>query len=276
MTFPSREIWGVRLHDVTPGELCAWIDTALGGDRVRCIVTPNPEFLLAARRSSEYRDVLNRADLALPDGVGVTFAALALGEELRHRHAGVDVLELLAEHAAMAKASLVLLGGSHPFLERARQYFATQYPGISCTAINPGIVDTTNQHIVSQNVLHQLTVADAKIIAVALGQGRGSSHGKQERYINELAAAFPTARILIGVGGAIDYFGSAVSRAPKLWRTYGFEWLWRLGAEPWRAKRVVRAVVVFPLRIAWDTLVSGQFIPACRRVARGLLAHFRG
>lgn len=92
----------------------------------------------------------------------------------------------------------------------------------------------------------------------------------------ELAQKYPQARVIIGVGGAIDYFGSMVSRAPKLWRKYGFEWLWRLGAEPWRSWRIFNAVVVFPILVAWDTLRNGKFLSACRFVAKDLISHFRG
>lgn len=276
MTLVTHDIWGVKLHDIGDDDLRAWICGALRDDRSHLIVTPNPEFLLAARQQSDYRELLNSADLSLPDGVGIRFAVAANGGTLAHRHTGVETLELLAEIARDTSTSFVLLGGMHPFLERARLYFTTQYPGISCTAINPGLVpDVANTELVSQNVVHQLSVADAKVVAVALGRGRGVGRGKQERYMAELAKKFPDARIIIGVGGAVDYFGSAVSRAPKMWRKYGFEWLWRLGAEPWRAKRVARALLVFPILVAWDTLRSGQFIPACRRVANDLWSHFR-
>ncbi len=249
----------------------------MNGDRPHLVVTPNPEFLMTARNNQEYRALLQLADLSVPDGVGLQYAVAALHKDrLRYRHSGVDVVEVLATIAVETSSSFVLLGGLHPFLERARQYFATQYPGVFCTAINPGFVaDVIDQPLVSQNVIHQLTVCDAKIIAVALGRGRGAGLGKQERFMQELATKYPSARIIIGVGGAIDYFGSAVSRAPKMWRKIGLEWLWRLGAEPWRARRIFKAAVTFPIQIAWDTLRSGQFISACQRVLQEIILHFR-
>ena len=277
MTDRVHTVWGVKLDDIDDVALHDRLTQFVNSDRAHIVVTPNPEFLLTARKRDGYKSLLALADLSVPDGVGLQYAIAALSEQrLEHRHMGVDVVEVLAKISVETSSSFVLLGGMHPFLERARQYFATQYPGVSCTAINPGFIpDVDDQPLVSQNVIHQLQVADAKIIAVALGRGRGAGLGKQERFMKELAEKYPSARIIIGVGGAIDYFGSAVSRAPKLWRQYGLEWLWRLGSQPWRVRRICNAVVVFPILIAWDTLRSGQFIPACRRVFREIGLHFR-
>lgn len=273
----EHRIWGVRIDDIDNDTLVRRCADMLTGSRPMIIVTPNPEFLMMARSDESYRDVLNRADVSIPDGVGLRYAVAAQSNaRLQHRHIGVDAVEMLAGIAHEHAVPFVLLGGFHPFLERARQYFATQYPGIHCTAINPGFVpDERGVDLVTQNVLHQLQVVDAKIIAVGLGRGRGQGRGKQERYLHELAAKFPSARIIIGVGGAIDYFGSAVSRAPKAWRSLGFEWLWRIGAEPWRIRRVGNAVVVFPILVAWDTLKSGNFLAATRRVFHEISLLFR-
>ena len=39
------------------------------------------------------------------------------------------------------------------------------------------------------------------------------------------------------VGGSFDMISGNVKRAPKIIRTIGFEWLWRLAEEPWRWQR---------------------------------------
>ena len=45
------------------------------------------------------------------------------------------------------------------------------------------------------------------------------------------------ARIMVGVGGALDYLSGSVPRAPKLIRDMGLEWVLRLMVQPWRIKR---------------------------------------
>ncbi len=76
------------------------------------MATVNPEFVMAARRGPAFRAVLERADLCLPDGVGITLAARYLGRALRERVAGVDLVEALA--AAARDGWRVFLLGAAP------------------------------------------------------------------------------------------------------------------------------------------------------------------
>ena len=90
-----------------------------------------------------------------------------------------------------------------------------------------------------------------------------------------LRVKIPSVRVLVGIGGASDYVSMAVKRAPSNWQKYGFEWLWRLIQEPWRWKRILNAIIFFPVRVAWATLVSGHFPRALRNVYSELKRHFK-
>jgi N-acetylglucosaminyldiphosphoundecaprenol N-acetyl-beta-D-mannosaminyltransferase len=88
----------------------------------------------------------------------------------------------------------------------------------------------------------ELRAADPAIVLVGLGSP------KQERWIAEHAARLPSARIVIGIGGAFDMWAGRLRRAPTGLRRLGLEWAWRLALEPRRLPRIVRATVVFPFR----------------------------
>jgi len=75
---------------------------------------------------------------------------------------------------------------------------------------------------------------------------------KQERWIARNADAVPSARIFIGVGGSLDVWADELRRAPAALRKLGLEWAWRLALEPRRLPRMIRATVVFPLRVLLD------------------------
>jgi N-acetylglucosaminyldiphosphoundecaprenol N-acetyl-beta-D-mannosaminyltransferase len=75
---------------------------------------------------------------------------------------------------------------------------------------------------------------------------------KQERWIERHADAFPSVRIMIGVGGAFDMWAGSKRRAPRAFRALGLEWLWRLALEPRRLPRILRATVVFPVLALFD------------------------
>ncbi|MEK7183609.1 MAG: WecB/TagA/CpsF family glycosyltransferase, partial [Patescibacteria group bacterium] len=135
-------ILGVRVHDLSEDELQKTLLAWLGANTPRTIVTPNPEFVMHARRDAEFRKVLTKADLALPDGVGLRFAVAALtNERLQHRHTGADTLVMLAELAAQEKKKMVLLGGSPRKTERAAVSLRERFPGLDVATFDPGIID---------------------------------------------------------------------------------------------------------------------------------------
>lgn len=260
---------GVPVHDLSLEELKTVLRVWLVGERPRIIVTPNPEFVMLAGQDAEFRNLLTKADLSLPDGVGLRFAVAALtNDRLEHRHTGADTLVLLSELAAIEKKKLVLLGGSPRKTQRAAKTLRERFPGLDVTTFDPGIIDEHHVRL-SEATLAGVERLSPHIVAVALGQG------KQERVMEILKAKIPSVRILIGIGGASDYISQAVRRAPTSWQRYGFEWLWRLLQEPWRWQRILNATMFFPLRVAWATLVAGRFPTAVRNVYQELKRHFK-
>ncbi len=208
----SHTILGVRVDDVSVDEVTELFTTWLDGNTQHIVVTPNPEFVLLAQHDAEFRDILNASDLALPDGVGLKLAVPSL-----HRTTGADGLELLYALCRERGQRIVTLGSA-------------------AADVDAGFVDTELSDVVIANI------ADRRpdVIAVGLGQG------KQEKIIARHRSQWPTAKILIGVGGAIDMRAGVQRRAPALLRRIGLEWLWRLITQPRRLRRIVNAVIVFP------------------------------
>ncbi|MFP4198891.1 MAG: WecB/TagA/CpsF family glycosyltransferase, partial [Halanaerobium sp.] len=61
------------------------------------VVTPNSEMLALAADDSELAGILNSADLATADGIGVVIASKILGKPLAERVAGFDLISALFE-----------------------------------------------------------------------------------------------------------------------------------------------------------------------------------
>ena len=76
----QHDILGVRVDDLSTPELRETLRTWLLGDVTRLIVTPNAEFIILAQDDPEFKQILGRADLALPDTVSLRFAVAALSE----------------------------------------------------------------------------------------------------------------------------------------------------------------------------------------------------
>lgn len=258
----------VTIHDIPILELrelfVVWLREQ---GRGRVIVTPNPEFLLQARQDHAFQDLLNRADLALPDGAGLQYAAAALTDTpLTNRHTGVDALEELAALCAKERKSLLLFGGHRNTAQSAADALKKRYPSLNVRAHDPGMIPWTKTGLnVSISALETVRGYAPDVLAIGLGQG------KQERFLADYLARWPSVRIGIGVGGAFEVLGGVVPRAPQRMRRAGLEWAWRLFQQPWRAIRIFRAVIVFPFVVVLATLKRHRFLKACFAVGRLLL-----
>ena len=92
----KKTILGVGITNATKEEILEYITKSLKDHHKKYfIVTPNPEFLVLANKNPDFKNILNQAELALADGVGVTLAGKILGKSLKERITGVELLESL-------------------------------------------------------------------------------------------------------------------------------------------------------------------------------------
>ena len=67
----SIDVLGVRVDDVTFDEAVALIERWIAEGGPHAVTTPNPEFVMQARREPAFRQTLNHAALNVPDGIGL-------------------------------------------------------------------------------------------------------------------------------------------------------------------------------------------------------------
>lgn len=229
------EIMGVRVDAYTRHTVKSlvhgWL-SATGAPRV--IVTPNPEFLVAAHKDREFREILNRSDLALPDGFGILLAAYFKGVRLK-RITGVDFITDVAEIAAREGKSVFFLGGRNGAGEKAARRLAKRFVKLRIAGTFEGKGDPTGD----QETVEKICYAKPDILLVAYGAP------KQEKWIARNLPQLDGVKIAMGVGGAFDFISGHVRRAPWVLRALGLEWCWRLAIEPWRIRRIYTATIVF-------------------------------
>jgi len=243
-------IFGVRLDELETVDQLRSVTTGfLDGDRTFRIFTPNPEILLRAHRDAAYADVLRSADLALPDGTGVTLVQTLRDRRSLRRWPGVEIAAFLVGLAAERGETVAFVGGAPDVAERAAARWRT-LPGLKVVVAGAGVeVDEDGSARPAERddeMVDAIRSAAPAIVLVGLGSP------KQERWIARHADAFPSVRIMIGVGGAFDMWAGSKRRAPRAFRTLGLEWLWRLALEPRRLPRIIRAIVVFPVLAVFD------------------------
>ncbi|NWG16538.1 MAG: WecB/TagA/CpsF family glycosyltransferase [Chloroflexi bacterium] len=236
---PRRMIFSRRIHilglpvdGITYPE---WLDrieswTAGAGDRTcHHVCTINPEFTMIARRDPNFWNILHRADLCVPDGVGLLWAARRLGHRLPERVTGSDGVPKIAERAARLGWRLFLLGAAPGVAEQAGAVLQARFPGLDIAGIYGGSPAPDEEDAIVERV----NASGADILFVAYGAP------EQDKWI---ARNLPRLKVAMamGVGGAFDFLAGVVPRAPLWMQRAGLEWLFRLFLQPWRFKRMLR------------------------------------
>ena len=96
------DILGVAIDNVVTEEAVSLGVALMDKPGFHYVVTPNPEFILAAKKDAQFSSVLGGADLSLPDGIGVIYASKILGRPLKGRATGVDFAQGLMASMALS------------------------------------------------------------------------------------------------------------------------------------------------------------------------------
>lgn len=224
----SARVLGVRVDCVDMAAAVARIEELVdAGSRAALVATVNPEFVMHARRDSEFRNALEHAGLALPDGIGVVWALRRQGCTLPDRVTGVDFVPRLAELCARRGYRLYLLGAAPGIAGRAAERLRALHPELEIVGAESG----SPLPVDDEATIAMVNAARPDVLLVAYG------HPKQELWVARNQERLQ-ARVAVGVGGTFDFLAGSVRRAPGPLRRAHLEWLWRLWLEPWRARRM--------------------------------------
>ncbi len=202
------------------------IEGLLASDRFAHVVTFGSEMAMLARRDPAYREVINKADLVVPDTIGIVYATRILGQPARERVPGVELVERLCDVCTQRGISVFLLGGAPKVAERAAEALTSRHSGLRIAGIHDGYFQASEE----ASVLAQIRASGAKLVLVALG------FPQQEFWIRAHAERLGPV-VCMGVGGTFDVLSGKLPRAPLLMRRLGLEWLYRLAREPKRLRR---------------------------------------
>ena len=198
-----------------------------GGNHIIC--TPNPEIVMEAQKDKKLMNILNAADMVVPDGIGVVLASKLNKVKIEERVAGYDLCHAVFKKMAPKGKTVFFFGGAPGVAHKAAEKMTKQYKGLN-------IVGTRNGYFSSEDekeIIREIKKQSPDLLLVGLGAP------KQEKWIYE-NLRFTGAKVAIGVGGSFDVMAGNVKRAPKVFQKMGLEWFYRLLCQPTRIKRMMK------------------------------------
>ena len=221
------DVMGLKFDSVTMDEALSRAEALLRGEKAAYVVTPNAEIAYEALHDGQLREMLNGADLMLPDGAGVVLASKLLRTPVKQKVAGVDFAAGLLGILERNGQSLYLLGGKTGIGELAAQKMLEAHPQLRIAGIADGFFQD------EAPVIAKINASGADALFVCLGAP------KQERFMVQHQQELHV-HLMAGLGGSLDAFAGTVQRAPAWMIRLNLEWLYRLIREPKRVRRMLR------------------------------------
>ena len=247
-------IRGVLFDPVDMSEAVGVCRSLLQTDGAKVIHTPNSEIVQLCVKNPEYYEIINSADLTIPDGAGVIMASKILGCPLeKGKVAGVELMGELMALAAETSSPVYLLGGrpasdgSPSVAEAAAENLKKRYPGLIIAGARDGYFTDAD----TPSVIADINASGAKLLCVCLGVP------KQEKWTFENRKALTSVRVAGCFGGSMDIYAGTAKRAPKFWIDHNLEWAYRLLKEPKRIGRMM-ALPAFILGCIGYRLTHGK------------------
>ncbi len=259
------DVAGLKVNTITKKELLASIESRIAANKRTWITTVYSEFLYSALENKQNKDMLNQADISVPDGIGIIWAHKFLSIPLSFKHysmiflqclwqtfysllailfnrkwimknfpekiekiTGADLIWDLTKMASENNLAVYLLGGFDKTPQMVAKKLSTQHSALST-------IYYSNKNPEDDSIINGINNAKPDILLVAYGPI------KQEQWINENLSRITSVKLAVGLGGTFDYIAGKQIPPPLFLRKTGLEWLWRLFTQPHRIKRIFRA-----------------------------------
>jgi N-acetylglucosaminyldiphosphoundecaprenol N-acetyl-beta-D-mannosaminyltransferase len=191
-----------------------------------------------AQHDPGFKQILNSADLVVPDGMPLVWLGRRQGHRLQRRVYGPELMQ-----------TFCLVTGP-----KYRHFFYGGIPGVAtllgeilqkkcCTNVvgsySPPFRSLSNEE--DDKIVSLINAAKPSILWIGL------STPKQERWMYEHRSKLRVP-VVVGVGAAFDLTSGRMRQAPPWMREHGFEWFYRLLREP---RRLWRRYLVYGAEFLW-------------------------
>ena len=167
------------------------------------------------------KEIIHKADIINADGQSIIFASKLLGQPIKERVSGIDLMEHIISHADKKQWKIFFLGASEDIIIKTVNKYAQTYSKDIIAGYHNGYFTKDDE----DNIVDIINIANADILFI------GMPSPKKEYFIDNHFEKL-NCYLIMGVGGSFDVIAGKVKRAPIWMQKYALEWLFRLFQEP--------------------------------------------
>jgi N-acetylglucosaminyldiphosphoundecaprenol N-acetyl-beta-D-mannosaminyltransferase len=212
------QVLHTRIDTVDYSEAVQEILRWSGVQASRYVCVANVHVLMEAHDSVDFSDLVNEADLIVPDGMPLVWM----------RVYGPTLMLRVLEQAARQKMPVGFFGGTPDVLKALVEKMGAQHEGLDVAiSLSPPFRELSP--VEDGEIVRQINGSGARILFVGLGCP------KQEMWM--AAHRGRVQAVMIGVGAAFDFHAGVKPQAPAWIQRLGLEWAFRFAMEPRRLWR---------------------------------------
>ncbi len=203
------------------------------------VCVANVHVAIEAEDDPQFADLVNDADIVLPDGTPLVWMQRLQGNDGAVQVRGPSLMPMLMKRAEAEGLRVGFLGGRPDVLESIVSRAATEFPSLNISFHNsPPFRELTGEE--NAGLANEINDAGVHILFVGLGCP------KQERWM--AANRKSISAVMIGVGAAFDLYAGNIREAPAVISKLGLEWMFRLVQEP---RRLFSRYLLVNPRFVW-------------------------
>lgn len=187
-------------------------------------VVVNASKMVAMQTDFKLRQSVNSCDLINADGQAVVWASRILGQPLKERVAGIDLMENLVELAHKRNYKIFFFGAKEEVVKKVVSNYTIKYSKNIIAGYRNGYFKKEDEAKIAQ----QISDSKADILFVAI------SSPAKENFLHDNKEILKGINFVMGVGGSFDVVSGTVKRAPLWMQNIGMEWFYRFAQEPKR------------------------------------------
>lgn len=219
------DIFNIKIHQITKNQAEKKILEWAEKHRSKYVCFCNSHTVYLANKDKNIKEVINKADLSLADGVPLAWGMRLQGIAGVQRIAGPDMMHNLCRKAERKGLRVFLYGADNFTLNLLTKKLSMLYNKlIIAGSFSPPFrklkVEEEKQY---ENLIKK---AQPNLVFVGLG------FPKQEIWMAKAKNNIDA--VLLGVGAAFDFIAGTKRRSPRWMQSIGMEWFWRMLHEPKR------------------------------------------
>lgn len=237
------KLFDTYIHNLSMQETLALVEQHIKSRTPLHHTVVNAGKLVAMQTDQKLKQSVTQADVINADGQAVVWASKFLGNPLKERVSGIDLMQHLVELSATKGYCCYFFGAKEEVVKKVVSTYHSTYGKQVVAGYRNGYFTKGEEH----DIVQQIKNSNADILFVAM------SSPLKENFLYTHRKAFENIPFIMGVGGSFDVVAGKVKRAPLWMQNSGLEWLYRVIQEP---KRMFKRYLVGNSKFLLLTLIE--------------------